>query len=45
MRRRGLTPDPDAVARVERARADLAAAEAEVRAALRGVADAAQTRD
>lgn len=34
VRRRGLTPDPDAVARLERARAGLAAAEAEVRAAL-----------
>ena len=42
IRRRGLTPDPDAAARVERARADLAAAEAEVRAALRRMADAAQ---
>jgi XTP/dITP diphosphohydrolase len=34
VRRRGLTPDPDAVARLERARAGLAASEAEVRAAL-----------
>ena len=38
VRRRGLTPDPDAVARLERARAGLAAAEAEVRAALEGLA-------
>ena len=37
VRRRGLTPDPDAVARVERARAALAAAESEVRAALAGL--------
>ena len=37
VRRRGLTPDPDAVARVERARAALAAAESEVRAALEGL--------
>ena len=39
VRRRGLTPDPDAVAHLERARADLEAAEAEVRKALRGLAD------
>ena len=38
------TPEPDAVARLERARAALAAAEAEVRAALRLEPDAAQTR-
>ncbi len=37
VRRRGLTPEPDAVARLERARAGLAAAEAEVRAALEGL--------
>ncbi len=39
VRRRGLTPDPDAVAHLERARAALVAAETEVRTALRGLAD------
>jgi XTP/dITP diphosphohydrolase len=42
VRRRGLTPAPDAVARLERARAALAAAEVEVRAALHDLARAAQ---
>jgi XTP/dITP diphosphohydrolase len=37
VRRRALTPEPDAVARLERARAGLAAAEAEVREALEGL--------
>ena len=38
VRRRGLTPDPDAVAHLEQARAALAAAEAEVRDALADLA-------
>jgi XTP/dITP diphosphohydrolase len=42
VRRSGLTPAPDAVARLERSRVALAAAEAEVRAALRQLADEAQ---
>ena len=39
VRRRGLALDPDAAARVERARAALAVAEDEVRAALRSLAE------
>ena len=42
VRRRGLEPTPDAVASLGRARAGLAAAEAEVRTALRLLADQAQ---
>jgi XTP/dITP diphosphohydrolase len=42
VRRRGLTPDPDAVTHLERARAALAAAEVDVREALRRLGDEAQ---
>ncbi|GAA4396783.1 nucleoside triphosphate pyrophosphohydrolase [Fodinibacter luteus] len=44
VRRRGLEPRPDAVARLERARAALAGAEAEARSALRELAHGAQPR-
>ncbi|HET6968601.1 MAG TPA: MazG family protein [Ornithinibacter sp.] len=44
VRRRGLEPMPDAVARLERARAALAGAEAEVRSAVRELAHGAQPR-
>ena len=42
VRRRGLTPSADAVARLERARDGLAAAEGEVRSALADLASTAQ---
>ena len=42
VRRRGLTPEPDAVARLEQARAALAGAEVAVRQALEEVARTAQ---
>ena len=45
VRRRDLTPTPDAVARLERARAALAAAETDLRAALADLADSVEHPD